>query len=325
MRSFRHLRIPLAALVAAFACAQALPATTSSFTNTTANNGNSITAKADWTAPTVSAVVTQRSDGGATNKLKSGATFYVYADITDTGNPSSGLGTMTASVTNIATVSSTTLTAGSWTINGVTYDARSAQLTAKNLSTGSYSYSVSVSDGAGNGPASKSGTATADTTAFNVSSVTTTNVATAGRPLATDKLIFTFNKAPEASSLYDDWDGTSKSVKVQLSDGANYGWSGTNQDVIGVTDANGDVTPLGYVVTGGNYIQSNRVVMFNNSTMVLSGSTVTITLGTPDNSSYLSTDSGSRTMQWTAMAGPTDTFGNTLSTTNVNSTSKVQF
>lgn len=321
-------RLPVsiaAALAVAFACAQLFPATSSSFTDSTANGPNTVTAVADWTAPTVASVITQKAEGGAINKMKSGGTFYIYADIADSGNPSAGLGTMTASTANIATVTSATLTAGSWTVSGTTYDARSPLLTVKSgLNSGTFTYSISVSDAATNGPTARSGSITTDTSAFNVSSVSTVNVATAGKPLATDKVIFTYNKAPEPDSLVDGWDGTSKSVPVKFADGATYGYSGT-QDVMGVTDASGNPTGLGYVMTNGDYIKNGKTVTYSNSTIVLSGATVTLTLGTPTNTTDQNTDNSNRSMQWIGAGSAIDQFANTLTTTNANSTSVKQF
>src|SRR3954468_17365774 len=151
MRFMRAARIELAALAALFACAQFLPATSSSFSATTSLSGNSLAAGPDWAPPTVTATAIQKTAGGLyDNSIKQGGTFYVYANVTDTGNPSSGISTVTASVANVATVSSAALTAGSYTVNGTSYNYRSGSLTAKNpLTTNSYSYSVSATDGAG--------------------------------------------------------------------------------------------------------------------------------------------------------------------------------
>lgn len=326
MRSSRRLQVALAAVVAAFACAQLVPATFSSFTDATASSGNTITAAADWTAPSIAASVLQKSDGGTVNKFHAGETFYLYASAADTGNPAAGLGALTAITSTIATVSATTLTAGSYTVAGTAYNYRSPLLTAKStLSSTSYSYSLSVSDTASNGPTTSSGTVVSDNTAFNVSSYVATNVATPGKALAGDKLVFTYNRAPEPDSLYAGWDGTSKNVSVKLSDGGLYGGSSSTGDLVGVMDAGGAVTGLGYVTTGGNYVSTSRAVTFANSTMVLSGAAVTVTLGTPDNSSYLSTDTGNRVAVWNGAGTAIDQSGNGLTTTSSSGISRVQF
>ena len=54
------------------------------------------------------------------------------------------------------------------------------------------------------------------------------------------------------------------------------------------------------------------------STMVLSGSTITVTLGTP--SATAGTASGTGTLTWTPSSSVTDRAGNAMSTTAVNET-----
>jgi hypothetical protein len=326
MRSRRSLRILFAAVAALVACAQFLPGTSSSFTAATANSGNSVTAKADWTAPTISATAVRKAAGGVTNKLGQGETFYVYANAADTGNPASGLGTVTASVTNVATVATATMTAGSYTVGAATYGFRTALLTAKaTLATGTYAYSISVSDTAGNGPSTLAGSVSVDNTAFAPSSFLTTNVATAGKILATDTMTLTYNHAPDPESVFSGWDGSSRTVNVALSDGAVYGLSPANGDLIGVTDSAGAATSLGYIVTGGNYAANSTTVSYPNSTIVLSGSTYTVTLGTPSNTANLNTDTSSNTATWTPNATAFDTFGNASSATTITGTARVQF
>lgn len=323
MRSRPRLQIPLAALVVAFACAQLFPGTSSSFTNSTANGTNTVTAAADWTAPSITAAVLQKSKGGVVNKFHKSETFYIYANVTDSGNPSAGIGTVTASTSNLTTASSATLSAGSWTVGGTAYNYRTSQLTAKStLSSTTYSYSLSVSDSGGNGPATQAGSVTSSNASFAPSSVLTTNVATAGKPLATDKITMTYNSAPDPESVFAGWDGSSRSVSVTLADKALYDMP---SDIIGVVDGNGDPTSLGYILTGGDFVDSNRVITYSSSTIALSGSTYTVTLGTPNNTSYINTDSNNRVASWYTLDTAFDTFGNESSTTAVSTTSRKQF
>jgi hypothetical protein len=322
MRSSRPLRILLAALVAVFACAQLFGATTSSFTDSTASAGNTVTAAADWSAPVISSVVLQKSKGGVVNKFNASETFYIYASVADSGNPAAGVGTITASTSSLTTASSATLSAGSWTVNGTTYNYRTNQLTAKSsLSSTTYSYSLSVSDAASNGPATQSASVVSSNASFAPSSVLTTNVATAGRPLATDKIAFTYNSAPDPESVFAGWDGTSRSVSVIFADRSVYSMA---SDLVGVVDGSGNTTSLGYALMGGDYINSGKTVTYANSTLVLSGSTYTVTLGTPNNSE-MRTDSFSRTATWTSTSSAFDTFGNASSAANVSGSSRVQF
>ena len=72
-----------------------------------------------------------RPTGGVGGFIKKGGTYYVYANVTDTGNPASGVSTVNANVSAITSGSTAaTLTAGTFTVDGVSYNRRSASLTA---------------------------------------------------------------------------------------------------------------------------------------------------------------------------------------------------
>ncbi|MFL5845437.1 MAG: hypothetical protein ACJ762_12135 [Solirubrobacteraceae bacterium] len=317
-----RLPISLAAAVAvAFACAQMFPATSSSFTDTTASGGNTVTAVADWTAPTVSAVALQKAEGGDVNKFHSGETFYIYAGVADTGNPASGIGTITANTTNIATVTSAALTSGSWTVEGTTYNYRTALLTAKTLSSTTYTYSLSVSDTATNGPTAQSGSVVSSNVTFAPTTVLSTNVGTAGKVNSGDKIAFTYSSAPDPDALYPGWNGTSRAVTVSLADKAIYSQA---SDIIGIVDGSGNTTPLGYVLCGGDYINASTSTTIP-ATIALSGNVFTVTLGTPASSTNLRTDTGNRVASWYSYSTVFDTYGNASTAATIATTSRVQF
>ncbi len=71
--------------------------------------------------------------------------------------------------------------------------------------------------------------------------------------------------------------------------------------------------------TGKKYVTSNTNFGATGtaSTMVMSGSTVTVTLGTSDNPNAAGTANGSVNMTWTPALGPTDRAANLLLTTAV--------
>jgi len=326
MRFRRIPRIALATVVAAFACAQVFPATSSSFTDATTLPDNTITAADDWTAPTITAAVLQKAGGGMVNKIGANGTFYIYANVTDAGSPASGVGTVTANTTNIATVTSATLSSGSYTVSGTSYNYRSALLTAKStLTTTTYTYSLSVPDVAGNGPTTSSQTINASNATFAPSSFLTTNVVTSGKILATDKMTFTYSSAPDPESLFAGWDGSSKTVNVTLSDGALYGWSSTTQDVIGITDGTGAVTSLGYIVLGGDNVANSKTCTYPSSTIALSGSTYTVTLGATACSGDLKTDTSANVALWYSYNTAFSPFGTASSGATITGTSRVQF
>jgi chitinase len=316
----------MVAVAATFACAQFLGVTTSSFSDSTANSGNTVTASADWTAPTISSVILQKAEGGVTNKFHPSDTFYVYAAVADTGNPAAGIGTITASTTNIATVSSATLTTtgGPWTVGGTSYNYRTAVLTAKStLTTQSYSYSLSVSDSAGNGPATSSPTVASSTAAFAPSSFLTTNVTgTAGKADAGDTITFTYSSAPDPESVFAGWNGTSRTVNVAFADKGIYG---TTSDIVGITDAGGNSTSIGFITTAGDYITGGNLVAYPTSTIALSGSTFTVTLGAPDVAASTRTDTASHAAVWSSFATAFDTFGNASSAATITGISRKQF
>src|SRR6185312_10786827 len=87
-----------------------------------------------------------------------------YANATDAGNPASGVGTVTADVSNISSGSNAVpLSAGSYTVGGVTYAYASAELTASSpITEGAKSYTVSATDNAANASAPASFNVTVD-------------------------------------------------------------------------------------------------------------------------------------------------------------------
>jgi hypothetical protein len=128
--------------------------TLAAFTGPTNSPGNRVSAASDFLAPVVASSVIAKSAGGTPGFVKQGGTYHVYANVTDDGNPSSGVGTVTGNASNVTTgQTAVALSAGSFSVGGVSYGFRSAQLTADgSLSAGSKSYSVSATDNASNGP-----------------------------------------------------------------------------------------------------------------------------------------------------------------------------
>ena len=71
-------------------------------------------------------------NNGSTGFVKQGQSYFVYANVSDTGNPASGVSTVTANVCNVTSTScsAVALASGSFTVNSVSYNYRSAALTA---------------------------------------------------------------------------------------------------------------------------------------------------------------------------------------------------
>lgn len=313
-----HLRPALtAATIAAVLLAAAGLAGGSVWGNFTAsapNAGNSITAATDFRAPTVSASVLAKTSGGTVGQIKKGGAYYVYANAGDTGNPASGVSTVTANVSTITSGSTAvSLSAGSFTAGGVSYGYRSASLTAgASLAAGSYSYSLTATDTAGNSQTQSGYTAVVDNTVPAGTDVQTVNGATTnGLAQAADKISFSFSKAIDPNSVLSGWSGSSTSVVVRLNNG-----SGVNNDTVAVYNAtNATQLPLGSVNLGRvDYTAAGITFGATGtaSTMAMSGNTVTITLGTQ--SAAATTAAATGTMTWTPSASATDNAGNGTST-----------
>ena len=118
----------------------------------------------DFTSPTVSRTIVARSNGnGTVGQIRQGTGYYVYAYATDPGAISSGIGSVTADVSSFDSgVTAASLSSGSWTVGGQSYNYRSSVLTADTplLMGGVYPYSLTVTDGVGNTGSSTGNTAT---------------------------------------------------------------------------------------------------------------------------------------------------------------------
>lgn len=264
----------------------------------------------DTTAPVVTSTIA-RTTGASAGFIRQGQTYYVYANVADA---TSSVASVSANVANVtAGQTAVALTAGTFTYAGVSYGYRSAQLTADaTLAAGTKAYAITARDQPGN-----AGTTTwsvvVDNTAPSPSDVQTTNVGggTSGHAETGDTITFTFTEPIDPDSVLAGWLGSPTPVTIRLV-------NGTPRDSFQVYSAD-NVTPLalGSVRLGTNrYVTATRT--FSGSTMVLSGSTITITLGTPSGATGTVTTSG--TMTWTPISGLTDRAGNACTTTPVDET-----
>ncbi len=270
----------------------------------------SATVTVDRTAPVVSAAVIGKSAGGVTGYLKQAGTYYVYGQVTDAV---SSVSTVTANVSTVTSGSTAVaMTAGSYSAGGVSYNYRSALLTATSALTstnGTRAFSITATDSNGFSGTTSGFSVTVDVTVPAGSDVQTANVGggTVGRPESGDTMTLTYTETMEPISILALWDGTSTSVTVRLNN------SGANDQVQVWNAANSAQLPLGTVGLNGNYVGGNRT--FTGSTMTLSGGVITITLGTA--SGTVNTVAGNATMSWTPSATATDRAGNACSTTAV--------
>jgi hypothetical protein len=307
----RHSRIAVgvALVVAAAAIAGVAYA---AYAATTSNPTSTITAAPDWTAPTASASVIGRSAGCAPTTpgyLKQGSSYYVYANVSDTGNPASGVSTVTANVSSLsAGQTALALASGSFPIGGTTYGRRSAAVAADAvLTAGSKTYSLTSTDVAGNNGTQSGFSATVDNTAPTASDIHATNKAagTAGRPEAGDLVTYTFSEQMEACSLLANWDGSSTTVTLRITNNS------LNDTVTVWNSANTSQLAFGSVALGTNSVTASATFT---STMIRSGSTVTVTLGSQTSGTANTTASGTASI-WTPSTSAYDRAQNAMAAT----------
>jgi hypothetical protein len=115
-----------------------------------------------------------------------------------------------------------------------------------------------------------------------------------------DTLVYTFSEPMDPASIQAGWAGASTTVNPSIVGG----------DTITV------VTPLGSVSTGGaGYVQAGSTVTCSTTTMVMSGSTITLTLNNCLPANKLKVGNATETFAWTPSASATDQAGNPMSTT----------
>jgi hypothetical protein len=133
---------------------------------------------------------------------------------------------------------------------------------------------------------------------------------TVGKPETGDKITYTFSEAMKASSILSGWNGSSTNVTVHLDRGGNANVMLTVKDSTDATLLNLGTVDLGrsdYLASTGT-----KHASFTGSTMVMSGSTITITLGTPAGDT-IGTAASTGTMTWTPSTSATDPAGNPMS------------
>ena len=290
--------------------------TYSAFTASADASGNLVSAAPDFSAPLITASVVGKSSGGATGAIRPGGTYYAYANLSDAGNPSSGVAAVTSDLSTFDTgIAAAPLTAGSYTAGGVSYGYRSALLTAATpKANGSYGYSFATLDLAANARIQTGFSVTVDGTAPSASDIQTTNGgAIAGRPELNDTVIYSFSETVDPESILAGWSGATTDVVVRIDNNVA---SGSNDRLTVYNSVNSTLLPFSSVnLSRNNYVSANRTFgrTGTKSTMTMSGATVTVKLGTQ--SAAATTSSAGAAMIWSPAAGPTDIAGNAISLT----------
>jgi len=303
------------ALAALAAAALAVGFSAASFTDST-QNPQTLSAVTDFLAPSAGASVVGKAEGGAGGYVRAAGNYRVYANVTDSGNPSSKTSSVKANVSALtAGQTAVALTAGSYTFDGVSYNYRSAQLKVDSgASAGTKSYALTLLDGAGNSRV-QSFSVVVDNGPFAGSSFATANGSgnESGEPEEGDTITFTYNDVPEAETIKSSWEGEAVSVKVSIADSSG-------NETLSVSGVN-----LGSVSLKGDYVDSGKTVNFSSSSMTLSGSAVTIVLGEPSSTSTINDDNSSRAPVWLPSSAADDQAGNTCSTATVTAANTRQF
>ncbi len=273
---------------------------------------------ADNVPPSVGSTVIAKTVPYLPGFIRQGGTYFVYANVTDGGCVPTGIATVRADVSTVTTgATAIALAPGAFSIGGIAYEYRSASVTANAaLAPGANAYTITSTDNAANGQTQTGYSVTVDNTQPAGTDVQIVNGgATAGKPEAGDSVTLTFSEIIDPESVLAGWTGAATDVVVRV---ANVGGG----DVVTIRNAaNTAQLPLGAIDTNGaQYVTADRDFGATGtaSTMVQSGATITITLGTP--SGATGTQIPDRTASWTPSATATDRAGNTCQTTVANET-----
>jgi hypothetical protein len=179
------MRRRAAALLAGVTCAAVAGAglALASWTMPASSGTGAASAAPDFRVPVVTtAVVVPAGVTGAGGYLSPGVQFSVYANVADTGNPPSGVASVTANLSTLSAGSTAvplTPCSSNCTVGAVTYGYVSSAVTADNsLTAGAKTFTVDAVDNAGNdsGPLSKP--ATVQTAVPSVTASTVASTAT---------------------------------------------------------------------------------------------------------------------------------------------------
>ncbi|MDQ4096691.1 MAG: hypothetical protein M3144_02320 [Actinomycetota bacterium] len=286
----------------------------------------------DWVAPMVESTAIAKATGYLMGSIRQGGTYYVYARVSDSGNPPSGVAVETAEVTAI-TPSGTgvNLVSGSYSAGGATYTHRSALLTAATpLAAGNRTYSTTSRDAAGNLRTQMGHSVTVDNTPPVAAAIQTANMAggVSGRAESGDTVTFTYSEPIDPYSILAGWNGLATNVVVRLIDGGctlSLLSLLCNDDSVRIYNAvNASQLPLGSVnLNRGDYhgttLGTASALSFGAggtpSTMVASGSAITVILGTASGSA--DTAAGAGAMVWAPSTSAYDGAGNTVASMTI--------
>ena len=278
------------------------------FKATTANSNNNFTAAADWVAPTAARATVGKSEGGVTGYARQGGTFWVYAQVTDSGGPASGTASVVASEPNYGAVP---LSAGSFTAGGLSWNWRNPTLQTlpTPIAEGTYTWNLDSTDNAGN-TRNQPFSVVIDNTVPSPTAIATANGGpTVARPEQNDTVTFSWNDPVDGNTILAGWLGAAQNVVVRVNNAA------PNDQLLVYNAANTTQLPIGVVDLGGTgYVTTNRTFGATGtaSVMTQTGNSISIVLGTQSGAG--TTQGTNTTMNWTPSATVTDRAGNPSTT-----------
>ena len=251
------------------------------------------TIKVDLTPPSTTIAISPSSPNGSNGWYKTVAPTFTLSASDATGGNSG-------------------IASSSYQIDGGTPQTYASAVT---IPEGQHTITYWSTDSAGNVEGSHTtATIKVDTTQPTATDIQATNDSggTPGKAETGDKLTYTFGETMAPASILTGWSGSSTSVTVHFDRSGNGNVIVTVKDSTDTTAVNVGSVDLG----SASYLASTgtKHATFTSSTMVQSGSAITITLGTPAGEA-IGTSASSTTMTWTPSTVATDQAGNTMSPT----------
>ena len=200
--------------------------------------------------------------------------------------------------------------ANTWTDICSTATATACSFDTTAVADGVYDLRVLATDVAGNTGNTVVANRTIDNTKPSGTDVQAVNKAggTLGRAEAGDTVTYSFSEAMAPASFLTGWTGSSTNVTVHISNAASA--------VLQIWDsANSSQLPFGPVNLQSRFATLNLV--FTNSTMVMSGNTIVVTLGALQIGGLQNTSTTPAAVTWNVSTTPTDIAGNSLNNTTV--------
>lgn len=309
MRPFRAIALIAAFSISSFVLGAGARATIAVFGDPETSTATYATAGCftnDASAPTIPATTIAKTTPYLGGAIREGSSYYVYASVAaGAGGP---VARVSADVRNLTGGQFLVpLAAGSYVVGGVSYGYRSGALAAASpLAPGGYTYSVSAADGA-SACRTVSSSVNIDQTAPTGTDVQPIHAGgQAGRPAPGDLITYTFSEPIDPETVMAGWTGASTNVVVRIAN------TGTNDTLTVWNAANSAQIPLGSVTLGGDYVtvDSTWGASGTPSTMVASGTSITLTFGTEAGATQRV--NGNAAAVWTPSGTVTDAAGNAL-------------